>query len=75
MEVKWQMDAVMHEWIVEVTQGQNKLRFIQLDVTRSLYNTQERVLPLEIRTHSIHWGFEQMSIASVFHILWLDRRD
>lgn len=61
VEVKWQMEAVTHEWIVEVTQGQNKLRFIQSDVTRSLYNTQQGVLPLEIRTHSIHWGFEQMS--------------
>ncbi|MCW6666001.1 DUF1934 domain-containing protein [Aerococcaceae bacterium NML190938] len=57
--VKWQIGEEANQWIVEIKQGGNQLRFNPKQVTRAQYRTEQGVLLLTIHTSSIRWGWEQ----------------
>lgn len=70
--VKWQNGPKTNQWIVEIKQGENLLRFNPNQVTSVHYQTAQGMLSMLLATQSIRWGFEPTATGQMRRHLTID---
>lgn len=71
-EVKWQVDSTENQWIVEIKQGKNVLRFNPTQETQVHYLTEQGLLHMTLQTSLIRWSFEQTEAGHTRRHLTID---